>query len=96
MSSHLLLPNLVLIALFSLASSSDPRTGYPIALYLSKQPHPTCQHCGRNPVTLAVNGDPRLGESPSRICEPCWKLMGPPKVNPLDTDSGVVVVPCVV
>jgi len=84
-----------LIIHISLANTSDPRSAYPIELYQSKQPHPTCHHCGRNPVTLAVNGDPRLGESPSRICEPCWKIMGPPQAKPQDKDNAVVVVPCV-
>jgi hypothetical protein len=84
-----------LIIHISMENTSDPRSGYPIGLYQSKQPHPTCNHCGRNPVTLAVNGDPRLGESPSRICEPCWKIMGPPQTKSQGRDNAVVVVPCV-
>ncbi|KAG8832072.1 hypothetical protein FRC20_007981 [Serendipita sp. 405] len=57
-----------------LASSTD--INCPMMLHKGTRPHPTCHHCGRNPVTLAVNGDTRLGESPSRICGECWDAMG--------------------
>lgn len=70
-----------------LCNTSDHQYSYPLALYMSTWSYPTCPHCGRNPVAWVVNGDIRLGESPSRLCTACWSLMGP------SDDPDVIVLP---
>ena len=70
-----------------LFNASDSQYNYPLMLYMSSQSHPTCPHCGRNPVAWVVNGDVRLGESPSRLCTACWSLIG------ISDDPDVVVLP---
>ncbi|PVG00343.1 hypothetical protein CPB86DRAFT_871877 [Serendipita vermifera] len=77
-----------------LLNPDDPVTGYPLQLFMNRQTYPTCLHCGRNPVKLAINGDHRLGESPSRICEICWKMIDGPSTDPVTRrKDSVLVVP---
>ena len=82
----------IVISSIRLISPTDPSNNYAIASFLARQHIPTCHHCGRNPVTLVVNGDTRLGESPSRLCQTCWRVMGLPKGD-LMSGERVIVVP---
>jgi len=68
---------------------SDPMDGYPFTLHIAPPILDLCQACARVPATLAINGDIRLGQSPCKMCGPCWKEMGEPQ----DGKDRVVVVP---
>lgn len=63
--------------------------GYPFALHIAPPILDLCQACARVPATLAISGDVRLGQSPCKMCGPCWKQMGEPQ----NGKDRVVVVP---
>lgn len=75
-----------------LAHKSDPPSGYPFALHFAPLVLDLCQACARVPATLSIIGDLRLGQSPCKLCGPCWGEMGEPPA-PVRNTGEVKVVP---
>lgn len=57
--------------------ADDPAKGYPLTLQITPPQLDICRACSKVPAVQAVVGDIRLGESPSLLCGPCWRMMGP-------------------
>ena len=78
---------------------SDPTQGYPLTLHITPPIIDLCMACSRVPAALSIVGDIRLGQSPFKICRPCWQLFGgkPPPGDSTCSGSGgranVLVVP---
>ena len=62
----------------SMLHPSDPKEGYPLTLHISPPILDLCMTCARVPATLSVVGDIRLGQTPYKVCRPCWKAFGEP------------------
>ena len=78
---------------------SDPTQGYPLTLHITPPIIDLCMACSRVPAALSIVGDIRLGQSPFKICRPCWQLFGgePPPGDSTSISSegrdNVLVVP---
>ncbi|KAH8119066.1 snRNA-activating protein of 50kDa MW C terminal-domain-containing protein [Phellopilus nigrolimitatus] len=59
--------------------ASDLQDGYPLTLQIAPPILDLCMACARVPAVLSVVGDVRLGQSPFKICQPCWTLFGEPR-----------------
>ncbi|KAL5523658.1 hypothetical protein ACEPAG_7831 [Sanghuangporus baumii] len=68
----------------------DPKEGYPLTLHIAPPIIDLCMACSRVPAALSIVGDIRLGQSPFKICQPCWDLFGEPSDN---THNRALVVP---
>ncbi|KAL5507382.1 hypothetical protein ACEPAH_6838 [Sanghuangporus vaninii] len=68
----------------------DPKEGYPLTLHIVPPIIDLCMACSRVPAALSIVDDIRLGQSPFKICQPCWDLFGEPNDN---THTRVLVVP---
>ncbi|KAL5528536.1 hypothetical protein ACEPAF_7672 [Sanghuangporus sanghuang] len=69
---------------------NDPKEGYPLTLHIAPPIIDLCMACSRVPAALSIVDDIRLGQSPFKICQPCWDLFGEPNDN---THTRVLVVP---
>lgn len=62
----------------SVRHPSDPPSGFPITLHITPAIVDLCQACARVPASVAIVGDIRLGQSPCKLCGPCWRMLGEP------------------